>query len=288
MEIPSVVSFNSLAIIPNEFGVFLPSWEGDFMSTLTDLWDCGRYSETRRTAKIAIDLPNTQLNMLSATTPAYLNNLLPEGAWEHGFMSRVLVVYSGEITHTDLFLELDTDNAGFKNLCASLREIYSMWGGFSIDEDVKEAINAWAKAGGPPIPDHPKLTSYCARRAAHLLKLCMVASAASDRDRIITLDHFAEALDWLVELETFMPDIFKSMKAGGDGRAIEECWHFCYQIWMKGKEPVAEHRLFHFLQERVPVHNIERILDVMQRANLLQKQFMPTGGVGFIPKAKQA
>src|SRR5690606_1752494 len=66
-ETPSVVSFNSLIIIPNEFGVFLPTWEGEFMAALTDLWDCGRYAETRRTKNLSIEIPRTQLNMLSAT-----------------------------------------------------------------------------------------------------------------------------------------------------------------------------------------------------------------------------
>jgi hypothetical protein len=290
MESPAVVSFNSLAIVPNEFGVFLPSWEGDFMSTLTDLWDCKHYSETRRTAKINISIPNPQLNMFSATTPAYLTTLLPEGAWEQGFMSRMLVVYSGEIIHTDLFQYdvLEGANADYQDLLADLRDMYSTFGEFIVSDEAKLAINEWSRAGGPPIPDHPKLMSYNARRAAHLLKLCMVAAMASDSARIVSLDHFAEALDWLVQLERYMPDVFKSMKAGGDGRAIEECWHYTMQIFMKNKEPVPEHRIVHFLQERVPVHNIGRILEVMERAKLLEKKYTATGGTGYVPAGKAA
>lgn len=288
METPAVISFNSLAIIPNEFGVFLPSWESDFMNTLTDLWDCGRYAETRRTSKLNISIPHTQLNLFSATTPAQLTNLLPEGAWEQGFMSRVLMIFSGENIHTDLFAFQEMDRALRKDLIADLRDIYGMWGEFTVAEETKEAINEWSKAGGPPIPEHPKLMSYRTRRAAHLLKLCMVASAATDSERIITLDNFAEALDWLIEAETFMPDIFKSMKSGGDGRAIDECWHFAYEQWIRKKEPVPEHLIIAYLQERVPVHNIERIMDVMQRAQLLTKQFTPAGGIGYVPKARKA
>jgi hypothetical protein len=288
METPAVTAFNSLTIIPNEFGVFLPSWEGDFMSTLTDLWDCGRYAETRRTSKININIPNTQLNLFSATTPAHLAGLLPEGAWEQGFMSRVLIIYSGEVVHTDLFLFDQMDEALRGELIADLRDIYRMYGAFTITDDAKEAINAWAKAGGPPVPDHPKLSSYRIRRPAHLLKLMQIASASQDSDRIITLEHFAEALDWLIELETYMPDVFKSMKTGGDGRAIDECWHYAYLSWMKHQQPVPEAKLIAFLQERVPVHNIERILDVMIRAQLLTKQFTATGGIGYQPKARKA
>lgn len=286
MATPSITSFNSLTIIPNEFGVFLPSWEGDFMSTLTDLWDCGRYAETRRTKSISIDIPNTQLNMFSATTPAHLNNLLPEGAWEQGFMSRVLLVYSGEVIHTDIFSDMNHDVELWKKLTHDLRCIYNMFGEITVSDEVKDAINLWARSGGAPTPDHPKLVSYGARRLAHLLKLCIIAAVSSDSEKVITLDHFAEALDWLVELETYMVDIFKSMKVGGDARAIEECWHFCYQQFMKKKAPVPEHMVYAFLQERVPAHSIDRIIDVMSRAQLMKKVFTASGGVGYEPKVK--
>ena len=285
---PPILAFNSLVIIPNEFGVFLPAWEAEFMNTLTDLWDCGRYAESRRTGNTRIEIPHTQLNLLSATTPAQLTNLLPEGAWEQGFMSRVFMVYSGESVHTDLFAELDFDGKLFKDLVHDLGEIHGLFGEFTVSEEAKEAINAWAKAGGNPSPDHPKLVSYRTRRSAHLLKLMLVASAASDGDKIISLDHFAEALDWLVELESFMPDIFKSMKSGGDARAIEECWHFCYGHYIKKKEPVPEHLLITFLQERVPAHSVDRILDVMERGRLLTKQHGAGGGYAYIPKTRAA
>ena len=287
METPSIISFNSLTIIPNEFGVFLPAYDTEFMSTLTDLWDCGRYAETRRTSKINIEIPHTQLNLLSATTPAQLSGILPEGAWEQGFMSRMLLIYSGDITHTDIFAKLDHDGVLYKNLVEDLRDIYRCYGEITVSDEAKLAINEWAAGGAAPVPDHPKLVSYCARRPAHLLKLMMVAAIANDSERVITIDHFAEAYDWLMQLEAAMPDVFKSMKVGGDARAIEECWHFAYQLWMKNKEPIAEHRIFAFLQERVPVHNIERLLDVMVRAKLFDKAYTPSGAMGYNPKARK-
>lgn len=286
-ENPPITAFNSLQVIANELGVFLPAWDGDFMSTLTDLWDNGRYHETRRTSKIEINIPKAQLNILSATTPAYLNSLLPEGAWEFGFMSRVLNIYSGETEYTDIFAELDHDGASYKNLATDLSDIYNIWGEFAITDEVKKAINAWARRGFPPRPDHPKLTNYNTRRLAHLLKLCIIACAASSSDRQITLEHYAEALDWIVEVESYMPDIFKALKVGGDARSIEECWHFAYQYFMKHKTPVPEHLIVTYLGERVPAHSVDRILDVMVRAQLLTKKFM-NNGQGYEPKVRTA
>lgn len=287
MEIPAVNSFNSLIVVPNEFSVFLPSWEADFMSTLTDLWDCKHYSETRRTNKLSIDIPNVQLNIFSATTPAQLTNLLPEGAWEQGFMSRILLVYSGEAIYTDLFNELQYESELFNDLKNDLRHIYGLWGERKFTDEAKDAIRAWAAQGGQPAPDHPKLIGYNARRAAHLLKLCTIASISATDEPVITLEHYVEALDWLTEAEAFMPDIFKSMRIGVDARAIDECYHFAMKIFMKDQKPVLESRLVHFLQERVPAHSVGRILEVMERARLLEKQFVGTQH-GFIPRAKQA
>lgn len=288
-HIPPITAFNSLQVIANELGVFMPAWDGDFMSTLTDLWDNGRYHETRRHSKTGeINIPKAQVSILAASTPAYLNSLLPEGAWEFGFMSRIMNIYSGETAYTDIFAELDDDGTDYRDLANDLTDIYSIWGKFIIDDETKAAIHGWAMHGFHPRPDHPKLTYYNTRRLAHLLKLCIIASAASSSDRAIRLEHYAEALDWLVEAEGYMPDIFKALKVGGDSQAMEECWYFAYQHWMKKKEPVPEHLLYTFLAEKVPAHSVSRILEVMVQGRLLTKKFTDSGQQGYEPKVRTA
>lgn len=284
---PPVISFNSLIITSDELGVLLPSYENDFMNVLTNIYDCRIYSETRRTNKISIKLDAPQLNMCAATTPSYLNALLPEGAWDQGFLSRTMLIYSGADAPQDLFALNTYDEKLEKDLERDLRHIGQMFGQMTFTQEAIDALNDWHLSGGQPAPIHPKLAHYNTRRTAHLLKLCVVASASQSDDLVITLDHYAEALDWLSEAEFAMADIFKSMKTGGDGAVIEECYHFAYTLWVKEKKPVLEHRLFHFLQERTPAHNVERILTVMEKAGLLKKQFADVG-MGYIPQVKAA
>lgn len=284
---PPILSYNSLTAVISELGVFLPAYDNEFMNTLTDLWDCKDYSETRRTHKISIDIKAAQLSLFGGTTPSYLNSFLPEGAWDQGFMSRVILIYSPSNEFTDLFATFTYDTDLEKNLMADLKSIAATVGEFTVTDEVKEAINEWARRGGEPAPMHPKLTHYSARRPAHLLKLCMIACIADSEDRIITLDHFAEALDWLTEAEFVMPDIFKAMKSGGDGRVIEECYHYLYEQFIRDKKPILEHRVYHFLQERTPAHNVDRILQVMEKAGLIRKMFAE-GGVGYEPRGKKA
>lgn len=286
-ENPAIISFNSLTVVSDELGVFLPAYESDFMNVLTNIYDCRIYSETRRTAKINIKMEAPQLNFTAATTPSYLTSILPEGAWDQGFLSRTILVYSGGEGPQDLFSGAVYDDKLEAALEHDLQQIGELYGKMVFEEDVKEIITAWHMEGGPPAPTHPKLQHYNTRRTAHLLKLCMIACASSTDNLVITLDHYAEALNWLMEVEAVMPDIFRAMRSGGDGKVMEECWHYLYEVFIKDKKPVLEHRVYAFLQERTPAHNVERILTVMEKSGLIEKKFGDVG-MAYVPKTKAA
>ena len=80
-----------------------------------------------------------------------------------------------------------------------------------------------------------------------------------------------------------MPDIFKSMAIGGDAKAIEDAYHYAYQVYIKELKPVSEARMIEFLQNRVAAHSVERVLTVMVKSKLLEKRIE-----GFIPRARKS
>lgn len=279
--------FNSLKILSNELGVLIPGYDNEFMNVLTDLYDGHHYSERKRSSSLNFKIDKPQLNLLAATTPSYLNNVMPEGAWEQGFISRVLLIYSGQTQIRDLFgAETKNDKLG-KDLSFDLNTIGKLYGAMMFDPDAAQAISAWHRAGGPPIPDHPRLVHYNTRRTTHLIKLCMVACASAGEDLTITLDHYTEALDWLMEAENFMPDIFKAMNSGGDTRVIDEAYHFLYTLYIKEKTPILEGRLINFIQQRTPAHNVLKILEIMTRVGLIKKELSTAGIFGLIPQGKK-
>lgn len=281
------IHYNALTVTSDELGVFLPAYENDFMNTLTNIYDCRIYSETRRTKDLKLKIENPMLNLAAATTPSYLNALLPEGAWDQGFLSRTMLIYSGAEAPGDLFFEADANTELQRNLVHDLKDIGRMYGKMAFTEEAAQAINSWHKSGGLPLPDHPKLAHYNTRRTAHLLKLCMVAAASNHEFGDITLDDYAEAMNWMIEAEAAIPDIFKSMRNGGDARVIEDAYYFVYKAYLPRKQLVSEARLFNFLQERTPVHNVERIVMVMERAGLLIKEYLSTGMFGYKPGEKR-
>lgn len=279
-----VDSFNSLLLCVNEFGVFLPSYESEFMNTLTDLWDGKHYSERRRSKNLEIRIDRPQLNMLSATTPSYFMETIPEGAWDQGFMSRTMLIYSGDRRIKSLFGEDEEDLALKKLLQEQLERIASFYGEIRFQREAAEAFDHFHKTMGDPAPDHPKLLSYSVRRPVHLLKLGMIsavsrlaASKTAKPEITIYMEDFQRALDWMLEAEAQIPEIFKSAARAGTGRVIEEAWYFMFQTYAKENKPILEFRLVQFLQERVPVHNVQQIIELMVKGKQLEETLTPAG-----------
>ncbi|NNW55495.1 MULTISPECIES: DUF3987 domain-containing protein [unclassified Roseobacter] len=283
---PSVIKFNSLSLIVNELGVLLPAYENDFMNTLTDLYDCKFYAEKRRTNKLEINIPAPQINMIAGTTPSYLNSVIPEGAWDQGFLSRTLLIYTGERHLRELFDVLGTNDEESNSLKEGIAKISDIYGEIKFTDEAKELINNWHLSGGPPSPEHPKLIHYSTRRTAHLLKLCQIACVESRLELVIRPEDFNKALDWLIEAEHYMPEIFKAMSSVGTGKTMEEAWFYLFQAWTKDNKPVQEHRLIQFLQEKVPIHHIKVTIEMMEKSGIITPQLTKTGKA-YVPRGKK-
>ena len=286
---PPTVTFNSLKIAANELGVLIPQYDNDFMNTLTDIYDGHGYSERRRTKDTNFRIAAPQINLLAATTPSYLKDILPEGAWDQGFLSRTILVYSGNKILRPLFDVAGDDKELFKKLKGDLRQIGNLYGQIIFSGEAAKAISTWHMGGGKPAPDHPKLHNYLTRRTTHVLKLCQVACVMDSNELVVTLDHYRQAIEWLVEVEHYMPDIFKSMATGGDARAMEECWHFVFKLYARteNKKPVTQAKVYQFLGERVPAHSVERIIDIMKKARLLEEVQVKGLGPAYVPRANR-
>lgn len=268
---PPYIEFNSLAIFSPELGTFMSAYDNELMQRLQDLYDCTSYEERRRGKDLKVVIPNVQLNILAGCTPSFLNELLPQGAWDQGFISRTIMIFAGEGIIGDLFFTPPTSGALHDALVQDLKTISSLYGKMEWEPEAATRMQAWNKAGGPPAPDHIRLTHYNSRRTGHLLKLCMVASVSRANDLLITVNDFELALAWLTEAEILMPEIFKAMKgATTDGSAIDEAWYFCWSVWTKEKRAVPEFRLVQFLQQRVPNYSVMNIIELMQRSNMIR------------------
>lgn len=287
----TLIEYHSLLVASSEFGVLVPAHDLEFLSVLNDIYDNPRaYRESRRTLGREIDIHHPQLNIIAGTQPAYLANLLPEEAWGQGFMSRVIMVYAGEGPTPDLFAEPDPRTELFQQLLVGMTHISSMMGCMEWSDEAMKEMQDWARAKLPPVPEHSKLTHYCARRVIHALKLCMISCASRTGKMLIELEDVMRAKNWLLGAELTMPDVFRAMAGRSDSQVIDDLHYFMYKLYMVEKKPIHEARVWDYLKNYVPSDRIGRIIETCLRANIIARKAGTGDGSGeaamYYPRPK--
>lgn len=267
-----LLEYNSLLVAADEFGVLVPSHDLEFLSTLNRIFDNPpQHRQNRRGLQQQVDIINPQLNIIGGVQPAYLANLLPEEAWSMGFMSRVIMIFSGEKVKFKLNLSSKDQlrgNAKVRDLLIlKTKQVLKLYGRLEWAKEAEDAIEKWNEDGLPPVPEHSKMEHYNQRRLLHVLKLCVISTVSRGAAVIDPID-FNRARDWLLEAEQFMPDVFREMVQRSDRQVIDELhWH-AWKIWIKDKKPIHEAKLFEFLRIRAPSDKVPKILDIAVRAGM--------------------
>lgn len=256
------LEYNSMLIAADELGTFLHKYDKEMADGISAFYDPMPYGHERRGGDIKIKLKSPQLNVLCGSTPSNLIEVLPEGAWGQGFMSRVILVFSDERIVGDDFASVT--RILDPGLIHDLKIINSLVGEFGVSPEYRDAVSAWRQLGEPPIPTHPKLIHYNSRRRVQLYKLSMVS--AVDRSNVLhlTKDDFNRAMNWLLEAEVLMPEIFKAGAANADSQAMDEIRDF-----VRAKGECQEYLVVKFARERVPAHSILRVIDIMERSGMI-------------------
>lgn len=255
--------YHSLTILADELSAFMPLYEPELIGGLTTFYDCVPYAQHRRGKDIRIKIDSPQLNILSGSTPSNLLKFVPEIAWEQGFMSRVIMVYSDQRPMVDIFNVKNPDMP--MEMVHDLKQISSLHGEFKWTTGYASLVHEWRSAGQSPTPNHPKLAHYNSRRLGHVLKLSMVS--AIDRGNLLQLtnDDFTRALEWITEAERAMPLIFQTGQLGPDGQAMDEI-----VAYINGHDLMPEHKIINFATRLVPGYAVMKIIEVMERANKIK------------------
>ena len=97
------------------------------------------------------------------------------------------------------------------------------------------------------------------------------------------MSDFESALATLLEVEFLVPEIFKDMsQKGGDTMAVDELHHYLTKLYIKDRKPIAQHRVWHFLQQRTAAHAVPRVVENMIKSGMLAESYTE-GKVFYIP-----
>lgn len=187
-------------IAADEFNDFLGNGNLEFISMLGNLWDYdGKYANRIKHGK-SVSIYNPTISILGGNTPTSFSLAFPPETLGQGFFSRLILVY-GEpngrrITFPKTKLESET-----QALVDLLTEIKTKVRGKAVITSGAESLLDKIYQGWKGLVD-ARFDSYSTRRFTHLLKLCLVTSAARASTTIAECDviyantvlHYTERL----------------------------------------------------------------------------------------------
>ena len=268
------ITYSSLLVAAEEFGVLLPAYDGEFISVLTDIYNNKKeHHETRRTGRVQdLKIPYPQLNILAGTQPAWMAHNIPEEAWATGFTARFCMIYASDVPLKDIFTLHGAPEEERASLLRDLGKVAQLYGEAKWEPEALAALSAWYFSGQAPLPTHSKLEHYSRRRMLHVTKLALVACVSRGQTLAVSLRDLERGWMWMFEAEALMPDIFRAMMGKSDVTVLEELHIHAFALWARnGKEPIHERSLMAFLSARVPSDKMLRLMEVAERAGYVDR-----------------
>lgn len=291
LEIKEDFHYHSAFLAVSELSDLIRDHDTQLLGALHSLFDCLPFVEEERRyrADNPIKIQRPQISLIGGTTPAYISRTFPPSAWDEGFMARSILIYSEDHVEPNLFTEEEPDPLVARELVEDLRAIGKLSGRMIFTPDAKASILSWQRSGKEPAPTHIRLEHYRTRRMIHAIKLSMIASADRGGDLAITAIDFQQALEWMIEAEDFMPQVFLHMAGKSDNQTLAELYHFAQSIYnspmMKG-QLIRKGLLVNFLSRKVPAYAVDKVLDVACGADYLVPVMTASGEIMYRPALK--
>jgi len=256
-----------MILLPDEWAAFSPKFDEDLIGNLTTFYDVVvPYSQWRRHKETKIIIEKPQLSILGGSTPANIMKYIPESAWDQGFCSRMIMVYSNKQEPEDDFDPARRDREMPPDMVKDLAHIFGLAGEFKVSQEFRDAVNEWRANNESPRPDHPRLKHYNTRRRAHLYKLAMVASVDRDNSLTILGDDFNRAIGWLEEAELNVNRIFDEGIVNIDAKMMEEIVNY-----VRRSGGIGEGKVVWFACTKVPSYLVYKIIDLLIHAGKLTR-----------------
>lgn len=189
-------------VAADEFNNFIGVGNLDFMSILGELWDyTGVYDYKLKNAK-SVSIPNPNISILGGNTPTGFSQAFPPEAIGQGFFSRLLLIY-GEPSGVKITFPPPPDQAIADELIAHMHKIKeTVRGEMVLAPDATDLVDkiyvSWKNLSDA------RLEHYANRRLIHLLKLCLVVTAAR-LSLVISVEDVIYANTILTYTEYLMP-----------------------------------------------------------------------------------
>lgn len=205
---------SSLAIVSSEFSSLLQTTPEAMYELLTDIFDNKPKFTWQTWAHGDKVIESPVVNLIAATTPAWISKQPPEYFVGGGFASRILFLFEEEARLRELYYDHvphDKMKELEQKLTEDLAHIGTLEGTFSHDTNkTKELMRQWYIKGEQSSVDS-RMKGYYGRKHLHAHKIAGLISLCERDDLKITAKHFKQAVKMLDYIETKMPRAFSSL-----------------------------------------------------------------------------
>jgi hypothetical protein len=264
-----------ILIAADEFNTFVGNGNIEFLSLLGVLWDYnGRFEDRKKNSKSLV-IENPTVSILAGNTATGFSLAFPAEAIGQGIFSRLILIH-GEKTDKRITFPEAPSQAQEKLLLDILYAIRQVASGNAVLTPSARTMLDAIYQGWIGFPD-VRFESYANRRFSHLIKLCLIVSAASMRNCIEDCD--------VVYANTILTHAEHSMsKALGEfGKARNsDVAHKVIQILESSYVPVSLKELWQNVHN--DLEDISALKDMISNLVIAEKILSTKGG--FLAKRR--
>lgn len=271
----SQMAMSCLSICIQELGTFLRMEDDQLLSFLIRMWE-GQMDKFLHKTKSSgdIEVENPWLNVIGATTPAWLRNNFPEYMIGGGLTSRIVFVYGDHkrqlIPYPDEVIPSAQYQKLESELIADLTQISKICGPYTLSDDARIWGRDWYARHNDPSqrPEHlssDRYGGYVARKQTHLHKFSIILAAAKRDTRIIEREDLVEAEKIITSTEPNMIRVFESIGVVDEARHIHEIVGFVTFL----KECTSD-ELWYRCMNVMSFKDFEQAVRAAVRGNLLE------------------
>lgn len=276
---------STLHIISGEFSTFIQKAGVAMYEILTDLYDGKKRYDEGTVSRGAVFVDAPLINMIAATTPAWIIGNMTEDVLGGGFASRVIPIHEFQARQRRMYyrkvVKIQDIDSLKEKLINDLDHIANNINGeFKLTEEAEDFMEDWYQRNAET-PDglDRKLTGFYNRRPAHIHKVAMCLHVAYSDELILTKKDFEDAIQVIKDIE---PKVAGTFRAVGKNRYIADMDGIT--AFIKYKKKVSKQEILKAFEASAEPNKLEELLgglvaigDVRVEFEDLEAYFVYTG-----------
>ena len=245
----------------DELGLFLSKEETHkgVITTLTRIYTCPEQVVNETKVSGVDHALKVCPNILAATTPSDLSEIIPPGATTKGFTPRIHMVYQDKPRAK--IADIQKDETLESQLVTDLQHISTLSGPFTWTLEAHAWWKRWYEVEMPAAPSE-EMDGFYGRKHDFVIKLGMVISASENDSLVLSKDDLTRALTLIDQLEAFMPTAYRSVETSP---ATIHFDRILRQIQRRGGE-VTKSQLLHDNWNKMDAKGLEDVMYSLESA----------------------